>query len=361
MYTFIKKIIKDYLKYPFHSLLYNFERNINFTLNTITIENTPQKMIKSSSNFSIFNNEFSTKIVKEIEVVSASSYSMKLLLLSDKRLLCFDERTICILDLQKNEIFQEKLFQRNTNLICVTELANKTIAGLLSDNTIVLWSFFTDKVEVKHIYSNIHNKNGITITSLSNNRIASWSFDNTIKIWNGEAPYTLIKQINLSKPQCCNSIIQITNTNYMITGMFTQQIYVWDLRTYQIVSIIQDVGGYFHWSDNKFYQYKEFSFIDDKRVIVQNQNEENLYSFILDTTTWKTIDTFTNQNLISSTAKYNNSLFLCNSGLLVLYNLEKKKEIRQAMFYMVTGKDLVKINDYTFAVAGNSKIILFNL
>ena len=52
----------------------------------------------------------------------------------------------------------------------------------------------------------------------------------TIKIWNGEAPYTLIKQINLSKPQCCNSIIQITNTNYMITGMFTQQIYVWDLR-----------------------------------------------------------------------------------------------------------------------------------
>ena len=31
------------------------------------------------------------------------------------------------------------------------------------------------------------------------------------------------------------------------------------------------------------------------------------------------------------------------------------------MFYMVTGKDLVKINDYTFAVAGNSKIILFNL
>ena len=147
----------------------------------------------------------------------------------------------------------------------------------------------------------------------------------TIKIWNGEAPYTLIKQIILSKPQCCNSIIQITNTNYMITGLFTQQIYVWDLRTYQIVSIIQDVGGYFHWSDNKFYQYKEFSFIDDKRVIVQNQNEENLYSFILDTTTWKTIDTFTNQNLISSTAKYNNSLFLCNSGLLVLYNLEKKK------------------------------------
>ena len=99
------------------------------------------------------------------------------------------------------------MFQRNTNLICVTELANKTIAGLLSDNTIVLWSFFTDKVEVKHIYSNIHNKNGITITSLSNNRIASCSFDNTIKIWNGEAPYTLIKQINLSKPQCCNSII----------------------------------------------------------------------------------------------------------------------------------------------------------
>ena len=65
VYTFIKKIIKDYIKYPFHSLLYNFERNINFTLNTITIENTPQKMIKSSSNFSIFNNEFSTKIVKE--------------------------------------------------------------------------------------------------------------------------------------------------------------------------------------------------------------------------------------------------------------------------------------------------------
>ena len=26
------------------------------------------------------------------------------------------------------------------------------------------------------------------------------------------------------------------------------------------------------------------------------------------------------------------------------------------MFYMVTGKDLVKINDYTFAVAGNSKL-----
>ena len=31
------------------------------------------------------------------------------------------------------------------------------------------------------------------------------------------------------------------------------------------------------------------------------------------------------------------------------------------MIYMVVGKDLVKINDYTFAVAGNSKIILFNL
>ena len=228
------------MKYPFHSLLYNFERNINFTLNTIIIEKTPQKMINSLNNFSIFNNEFSTKIVKEIEIVSASSYNMKLLLLSDKRLLCYDERTICILDFNTNEMFQEKLFPRNTNLLCVIQLSNGKIAGLLSDNTIVLWSFFSDKVEVNHIYSNIHNENGITIASISNNRIASCSFDNTIKIWNGEAPYNLIKQINLPKPQCCNSIIQIKNTNYMMTGMFSKKIYVWDLRTYQIVSIIQD-------------------------------------------------------------------------------------------------------------------------
>ena len=53
-----------------------------------------------------------------------------------------------------------------------------------------------------------------------------------------------------------------------MTGMFSQKIYVWDLRTYQIVSIIQDTRGYYHWNDSKFYQYKEFSFIDDKRVIV---------------------------------------------------------------------------------------------
>ena len=111
-----------------------------------------------------------------------------------------------------------------------------------------------------YIIKNAHEYWILKVITLPNNRIASCSNDKTIKIWKSNPPYS-DTPINVLEGHSshANSLLYMKERDILISGSYDKTLRLWNMSTYQCITVIEGVDCYFI---NSLYQ------IDKDRVIV---------------------------------------------------------------------------------------------
>ena len=192
--------------------------------------------------------------IKKLTQNSGSIYSL-LLLDANRIASCSCDKTIRIYN-QSNDYHCDEIIERHTDEVTsICKLDDGTLVSSSEDHSIKIGEF---------TISNTHQNSIWKVVSLPENRIASCSSDTTIKIWNSAPPYsdTPIKVLRGNK-YSVNSILYIPERDILISGSNDPKFLLWNMSTYQCVSIISDVGCC---TSNSLYQ------IDRDTVIVGDWN-----------------------------------------------------------------------------------------
>lgn len=178
------------------------------------------------------NNELFSYNIKEIRIIHQHSSINSMCLLNDKRIAtCSYDKSIRIYspstDYQCNDVIQ----RHTDDITSICQLNNGTIVSCSNDKSIIIG---------EHIINNAHDDWIIKVISLPNNRIASCSWDETIKIWtlSSDIPFKVLK----GHQDRINSILYVKEKDILISGSLDNTLRMWNMSTYQCMSIIEGVS-----------------------------------------------------------------------------------------------------------------------
>ena len=258
-----------------------------------------------------------------------------------------------IIEQNDGQLISKRLIDFTTmQLIQLVQLENEKIVGALTESSIIIWSLLINQLHIEYIDHNIHKQKINSICSISDNRIVSCSNVQIIIVLNGEPPYEIIIQIDLSLyhlKQC--KVLKQINENYNISSLYDSTICVWDLRIYQLVTVVENK------TDNSKQDY--FYAFDDKRLIMQKDNSD--ITFVFNTSTWEIIDEIKFSGHLLSAEKINADAIFCQLDSLYfsVYDIKRKELTRSsiAFFYQTIG--LIRLNEYTYATPNKVGITAF--
>ena len=192
--------------------------------------------------------------IEQVKTITGHIFSIySLLHLKDGRVAsCARDNTIRIYD-PSNDYHCDQVIKRHSEgILSICQLDDGTIVSCSDDRTIMIGDY---------TIKNAHDNNWIhKVITLPNNRIASCSADKTIKIWKSNPPYsdTPIKVLR-EHSNSTTSLLYIKERDVMISGSFDYTLRLWNMSTYQCITVIEGVDRCFI---NSLYQ------IDKDRVIV---------------------------------------------------------------------------------------------
>lgn len=172
-------------------------------------------------------------------------YCRFLFLLSDGRLAaCDSTKNIRIYKLTDNYICDFVLKTEHTdNVNYICQLENGKLVTCSKDKSIKIWNISEKTYQNEHIIDKAHDEEINKIITLTKNRMASCSRDLTIKIWSDNYPYNLIQVLNRHS-HSVTSIIQLKHKEMVVSSTSLTDIYIWNLSTYQNITVIKDAGCY---------------------------------------------------------------------------------------------------------------------
>lgn len=177
----------------------------------------------------------------EIEYVikdhNAPIYS--LCLLKDGRLgSCSWESTIKIFNLSDYGC-DMTLFGHTGNVYYICSLSRNHLASASHDKTIRIWDITEDDYKCVKVLKG-HDWDINKVIQLTRDRIASCSDDETLIIWNALPPYDQIKRLK-KHTSYVESIIELKNKEFIVSGGVDWKILFWDNKTYKCTYEISDV------------------------------------------------------------------------------------------------------------------------
>ena len=228
---------------------------------------------------------------------------------------------------------------KRENLNSVCQLEDGTLVLGTVDGSIVIGDY------------TIPNANGedpdrgfLTVIALPNNRIASCSDEKVIRIWKSNPPYsdTPIKVLE-GHQRNVEALLCIRERNTLISGSsdenYIGKLRLWNLDTYQCVSVIKDVDC---WVSCGLYQIDEcrvisggrktFSIVNiDKGIIEKTINDESL-SYV---------------NCFIKLRDNKTIICGCDEGVFCYYDMETQKYIKEKKHddHVV---DILEIDNTTF-------------
>jgi WD40 repeat protein len=164
---------------------------------------------------------------------------------------CSEDKAIKIFSIKYNNSNESsipfphiELEYLNAHELCITwitELTNSTntLVTCSFDSFIKFWKVNANSIELIHSIKTETTGN-TKVISLTNNRIAVSSSNWTITIFNSVSPYdklALLKQHN----DVVNSIIQVKDKETLISVSEDNTLIVWDLITYQMLLIFDEI------------------------------------------------------------------------------------------------------------------------
>ena len=162
-----------------------------------------------------------------------------LLQLFDGRLAsCSNDKTIKIYNMKNNYHCDITITGHTECITYIDQLNDGKLLSCSYDQSIKIWTLFTTSFKCDYTIENAHNGWINKVISLTNNRFASCSWDKTIKIWNNNHPYNLIRRLH-GHTIFITSIIQLKNKEVLISGAFDDILLVWNLLSYQCITIIK--------------------------------------------------------------------------------------------------------------------------
>ena len=202
---------------------------------------------------------------------------------------CSGDQTIKIYDFNDDK-YGMTLRGHSGTIYCICELSNGKLVSCSSDKTIKIWKILLTSYKCEHTITNAHNDIIWKVITLSNNRIASCSEGNIIKIWNSNRPYNLIKELS-GHTDYVTSIIQLKEKETLISCSKDECLCIWDLSTYQCVSIIKGLLCLNSHSMIQFENkviiggYKGLSFVNLNKYLIEHKTDDdclkNVYSLLI--------------------------------------------------------------------------------
>lgn len=160
-----------------------------------------------------------------------------LLLLKDGRI-CFyldNSKTFYIFDLESK---YTNIRGHSSQVNYLIQLSSGVIVSCSNDQSIKFWSISVDSYKCLSSIDNAHYDSIKMLCELSNNRIASCSSDSFIKVWSTEEPYIFIFSFN-GHHETIYSILQLANTEILISLSKDNTIRKWNTKSYQCESIMK--------------------------------------------------------------------------------------------------------------------------
>ena len=159
---------------------------------------------------------------------------------------CSEDKSIKIFSIKYNTgsipFPHIELEHLNAHELCITwvaELNDQTLITCAFDSFVKLWKVKVNSIDLLHSIKTETSGN-TKVIALTNNRIAVSSSNWTITIFSSTSPYdklALLKQHN----DVVNSIIQVKGKETLISVSEDNTMIVWDLITYQMVLIFDEV------------------------------------------------------------------------------------------------------------------------
>lgn len=328
---------------------YYLKRNI-ISMNNINIYNCPKTdtdkdIINYFINYSFLlsSEGLSLKIKKTINQQLSVRF---LLLLKDGRLAsCSEDATINIYDIANDYNCDIALEGHYDSVMYLCQLNNGKLISCSVDRAIMIWTLYPTSYKIDYTILDTHKGPVSKVISLSKKRIASCSYK-TIKIWKGGYPYNHIKTLN-GHTNFVYSIIQMKDK--LISGSKDNLLCIWDLTTYELEYVIDNVGCF---SRNSLLE------LDSDRILVGGYNvilianiKDKYVEQKLENVSLNYVNTFMplkNGNILCGNEKG----FMCEYNIVsnILIFLEMKPH-ESSIYY------LIKLNDYQFMSCSQDKTI----
>ena len=216
----------------------------------------------------------------------------------------------------------------HTTPIC--ELDDGTIVSCSEDRSIMIGDY-----TIKSAHDRTVNK----VIALPNRRIASCSEDKTIKIWKCNMIYSRFVKLLVGHSDSVTSILYIKEKDIMISGSLDRTIRLWNMSTYQCMTVIEEVECI---DNNSLYQ------IDNERVIVGGENSFYIVN-IVKCVVEKTIEDGSIGNVNCFIKLRDNKTFLCGYDYgFFCFNDKSEEDITNKNNNMYAIIDLLMIDDNTF-------------
>ena len=272
--------------------------------------------------------------IEQVKTITGhTGYVNSLLHLKDGRVAsCSVDKTIRIYA-PSNDYHCDQVIKRHN--YCISSICQ------LEDGTIVSCSFDRTIMIGDYTIKNAHDSYILKVITLPNNRIASCSQDKTIKIWKSNPPYSDIPiKVLKGHSNSVYSLLYIKERDVMISGSDDKTLRLWNMSTYQCITVIEGVYCYY---PNSLYQ------IDKDRVIVGGENSFSIVN----------IDKCVIENRIEDILLGDVDCFLklrdnktilrgCDIGIFCFYDMNTKQYKRTKNNHEGYITDLLLIDDNTF-------------
>ena len=121
----------------------------------------------------------------------------------------------------------------------VSVLDSGYLVSSSGDETIKVWEIYKNRYQLIRTLRD-HKKNVYKTIQISAQRMVSCSEDLTIKLWNSSSPFNCIKTL-VGHNEWVNSVIELSNNNYIVSGSVDWTIRFWNQSTYKCDKVIDDV------------------------------------------------------------------------------------------------------------------------
>ena len=225
----------------------------------------------------------------------------------------------------------------------IAEVENGNIVSVTNDKSIYVYSITKDSYKIELIIEKAHNKTINKVIVLPNNIIATCS-SVKIKLWDMSTYLKKepIRTLEGNVKRGFFSLMYFKPKNYLISGGLKEEdLYIWNLETYQCVSVFKGVEGYY---ENNLYQ------LDDARIVAGGVYVFNIVNLnimtIEETVNVKELDCY----IVSCFLQLRDGSLLCgtSTGDFILYNLTTKMKVRIQTIHSNLITDIKKIDDYSF-------------
>ena len=280
-------------------------------------------------------------------ITAHSSVVNDIILLSDKRIAtCSEDTTIKIFDLYNNYNCDVTLTGHTKGVRSIVELNKDTLVSASDDRSIIFWKFKNKELRSKFIIQYAHGGPITKVIKLRNNLLATSSNDYTIKIRKSIKPYEPLKKLE-KHTDYVTSIVELDKKDYLISASFDRKVIVWDLKTYQIITIFDGIMCFYN---NALSLIGNFIYIG---------GAESIYIISADNFTLKEVAKDKDTGMISSFMGLPDGNVLCGcSGAMKMFNVKKKKFVdTKKKICEGTITSITMINDEWFASSAFDNII----